>query len=118
MKKNYLFLSIVGLSLVLSGCSRRQQYPINPQNGENYVDDQGNNCVYNAALRYWVISSMMNGRRVNSYYYPSTGSYRNTSGGIISRPSSYSHSSGFSSESGGYHSGGFGSTGHGFSCGE
>jgi hypothetical protein len=114
MKKNYLFLGIIGLVLISSGCSNRQSYPVNPKNGDNYVDDQGNNCTYNAALNYWIISSIMNGRRVNSYYYPSTGSYRNVSGSEISRPASYSHSS----ESGGYHSGGFGSTGHGVSCGE
>lgn len=118
MKKNYLFLGIVGLALLSSGCNNRQSYPTNPRNGQAYTDDQGNRCVWNSALNYWFISSMVNGRNVNSYYYPNTGSYRNSSGQSISRPVNYSsHSSSFGGESGGYHSGGFGSTGRGFSCG-
>ena len=42
--------------------------------------------MWNAALGCWMISSMINGRSVQHHYYPSTGSYTNSSGQSVSRP--------------------------------
>lgn len=103
MKKkiNPLFMSLVALAMLQScGCSddraeanKNQQaavpngYPENPANGAVYIDNSGNRNMWDAVLGAWVISSMMNGRSVNHYYYPSSGTYRDYSGRTVSRPS-------------------------------
>lgn len=101
MKKNSIFLAIIPLIMATS-CSNQESYPSKPKNGEKYVDRNGNNCVWNAALNYWVITSMINGRPVTHHYYPSNNNYTTTAGKSVSRPSTIPA----------YSTGGFGSTGH------
>jgi hypothetical protein len=118
-----LFLGLISLALTFGACrDDRRAYPANPQNGQVYVDRNGNNSVWNAALGYWMISSMMNGHQVNHYYYPASGQYRNANGAVIARPSHIptyrtatssrsSMSKSTSPSSSPAKSGGFGSTG-------
>lgn len=139
-KSNHLFLGLVSLML-LGACTTRdaayqedQQfaYPANPANGTVYTDPYGNQSVWNSAMNYWIISSMLNGHRVNHYYYPSTGVYRDNTMRIITRsdygayarranPSRVYHSVpvrsgswGSRSASSPARSGGFGSSGRSF----
>jgi len=90
MKNNKLFLGLVAIALVslggLESCSRDRGYPSNPVNNQRYVDSHGNMSVWNAALGYWMISSMNNGRYVHHYYYPSTGVYQDENRRSVSRP--------------------------------
>jgi len=120
MKKNYLFLGLVGLSLLTAGCSDRSQFPSSPRNGERYQDRDGNVCVWNAAMNYWVITSMMNGQRVNNYYYPSTRTYsRSTT--VVHHTTVHENHTTYSNHTTNSRaprsSGGFGSTGRGVSVG-
>ncbi len=90
-KTNSLFVSMICLSLAVSSCScdkrgNYAQYPSNPTNGQTYIDNSGNNSVWNAALGYWMITSMVNGRSVQHHYYPSTGNYTDNNGRTVSRP--------------------------------
>lgn len=100
MKKNYLFLGVMSLIMATTSCSQEETYPSKPKNGEKYVDQNGNNCVWNAAMNYWIISSMVNGRNVTHYYYPSNNSYTNSTGAKVSRPANIPA----------YKTGGFGSS--------
>ena len=88
-KTNSLFLGLVVLALVSMGeigCTRRGGYPENPVNGQRYYDNNGNTSVWNAALGYWMITSMNNGRYVHHYYYPKTGMYQDEQRRNITRP--------------------------------
>jgi hypothetical protein len=105
-KINPLFMTLVAAA-VLQSCScsdnRRSEeyqegyedameqkaqtgYPVAPTNGQVYIDNSGNRSTWDAVMQAWVISSMLNGRSVNHYYYPSSGLYRDYSGRTISRP--------------------------------
>lgn len=101
MKKNSIFLAAIALTMAFSSCTQEESYPTNPKNGEKYVDNNGNNCIWNAALNYWIISSIINGRNVTHHYYPSNNSYTNSNGQKVSRPANIPA----------YKTGGFGSTG-------
>jgi hypothetical protein len=108
-KSNSIFLTILAFGLLaLSSCEKKTEYPETPVDGQTYVDNHGNSSVWNAALNYWMINSMLNGQRTTVYYYPTSGVYKNTTGTVITRPTSIpparSHSS--------MRSRGFGSTGH------
>jgi len=76
-KTNSLFLGLITLALLSSSCSKKAEdgYPSNPTNGQVYRDSNGNNSTWNALMGYWMISSMMNGRQTQHYYYPSSGEY-------------------------------------------
>jgi len=126
-KTNPLFFSLVALMLLGACTDNREKelvYPASPTNGQVYVDPYGNQSVYNAALQYWMISSMINNQRVYHYYYPSSGLYRDQSMRVIPRSSFVNHartaspsrsffgrSNSSSKSSGTAKSGGFGSTG-------
>lgn len=90
MKKKSLFLGLVALAMVslggLSSCSNDRGYPENPTNNQRYVDSYGNVSIWNAALGYWMITSMNNGRYTHHYYYPSTGIYQDENKRSVSRP--------------------------------
>lgn len=120
MKKTHLiFGSLICLGMMFSSCTKTTTYPSNPKDGEKYVDSNGNNSIWNAALQCWMISSIINGRQVQHNYYPSSNIYTNGNGVVTGRPhsvpapkSSFSHSSSGSKSS----SASFGSTGRGFSA--
>jgi hypothetical protein len=107
MKKkiNPLFMTLVAAAVLQScscsdnRCSEEYQegyedamqnaqtgYPVAPSNGQVYIDNSGNRSTWDAVMQAWVISSMLNGRSVNHYYYPSSGLYRDYSGRTVSRP--------------------------------
>lgn len=93
-KTNVLFIPMICIGLsAMSSCScndnRRtgEAYPTNPTSGQIYRDSRGNESVWNTALNCWMISSMMNGRRVEHHYYPATGVYKNPAGAVVARPS-------------------------------
>ena len=128
-KSNSLFLGLVTLALISMGtlttsCSR-SGYPENPKNGERYYDSRGNLNVWNAALGYWMITSMNNGRYTHHYYYPSSGIYRDENRREVTRPgyvpiyrsspatrsSFFGRSSSIGKSSGVGRTGGFGSSG-------
>ena len=81
---------MVALALVslggLSGCSNDRVYPMNPTPNQRYVDSYGNVSVWNAALGYWMITSMNNGRYTHHYYYPSSGVYQDEKRQPVARP--------------------------------
>lgn len=90
-KPNVMFASMICLSLAVSSCScdrrgNHAQYPSNPTNGQTYIDNSGNSSVWNAALGYWMITSMVNGRSVQHHYYPSTGRYTDEYDRTVTRP--------------------------------
>lgn len=91
MKKgNSLFLGLITLALLSSSCSCSKRaedgYPSNPTNGQVYRDSNGNQSTWNALMGYWMISSMMNGRQTQHYYYPSSGQYRDDRNQPVPRP--------------------------------
>lgn len=92
-KTNILFIPMVCIGLAsMSSCScndnRRtgEAYPVNPSSGQVYRDSRGNESVWNTALQCWMISSMMNGSRVEHHYYPSSGVYKDRDGREVARP--------------------------------
>lgn len=121
-RTNPIFLGLIALAL-LGSCNRNKEgYPSQPVNGQVYHDRNGNTNIWNAALGYWMISSMINGQQVQHYYYPSTGVYRDASNRVVTKPahipsyrtanvsrSSMTTKSGTGTSSGS--KGGFGSTG-------
>lgn len=59
--------------------------PENPVNNQTYRDSNGNSWIWNAMMMRW----MMTGAGGNTYYYyPSTGSYTNSSGVQVTPPAS------------------------------
>lgn len=91
MRKKSVFIgTIVSLSLLASSCSYfskddSPEYPEAPADGQVYKHN-GTSSIWNAALGYWAISSIMNGRSVNHRYYPNTQTYTNATGSKINTP--------------------------------
>lgn len=97
-----LFLAALMVSTSCSNNSDQEGFPKTPSEGESYTRNDGSTGVWNAMMGYWVISSMINGNRVNNHYYPASNKFTNASGKSISRPAYYatpktSRSSGFGS---------------------
>lgn len=90
MNKKGIFIStIVSLSLLTSACSSKDDaipYPTEPKDGQVYRHN-GTSSIWNAALGYWAISSIMNGNSTQHRYYPNTQTYTNASGSRIATPS-------------------------------
>lgn len=97
MKKRNIFIgSIIALGLLtmtLPSCDSapktdEEGFPVNPTDGQSYRHNNGTNSVWNAAMGYWMISSMVRGQAVNHRFYPSSGKYTDGSGTLSSRESS------------------------------
>lgn len=95
MKKIYtLAAAVIGLSMLMSACSRKQQLPQNPKDKEEYKDAEGNRWVYNSSGNFWMVYALMNSMNGSSYasspsyrYYPSNNSWTNGTGTSKATPS-------------------------------
>ena len=107
-KKNTILASLLAISMIFTGCSSKEGFPENPEDGQSFTTSNGSTGTWNAIMGYWMISSMINGQRVQNRYYPSTGTYTNNAGTPIKDPKYFSKSNTNSSTK----KGGFGSSTH------
>ena len=97
--KSIIIGALVSLGLVFwatRSCSEESsepEYPESPKDGQVYTRN-GTSSVWNAALGYWAISSMMNGRSQQHRYYPNTQSYTNSAGAKVATPAFVTNSKG------------------------
>lgn len=103
-KKFYLGSVTLATLLFFSSCSNctgdNQQtktvkkdsvmLPKTATDGQVYRDNNGNQWMFNAMMGYWMMSSLNrdSGRENHYYYYPSTGTYQDNTGRIITPPAS------------------------------
>lgn len=104
MKKTVIVSVLLAATISFSGCkSKEESFPENPKDGQTYTTPNGSTGIWNAAMGYWMIRSMVNNQSVTNRFYPSTNSYTDNSGKQIAKPNYFKTSkSSSSSRSGGF----------------
>ena len=87
MKKTIIISALLAATLSITGCkSKEESFPENPKDGQTYTTPNGSTGIWNAAMGYWMIRSMINNQSVTNRYYPSTNTYTDNNGKNIVKP--------------------------------